>query len=299
MNVFGITIDSYLGGLTGALHETAPWVALFYFTSLEGGLVFLALPLAFFVGHRRDAFFMTVWFFVASLPIFVLLQDIEARYLLPNIFPLLGLAGLAGAGLKHQMISWTTIKRLILACVTFVALLGSGLMAQGLMTHEVEIQAVRKVIDRLQDRYGTNSGFILLTPNDVSDFRYLRVAYPELSVYNVHQEPTWGESSRRANGQRKLFGNHFIESLDELSELEGPFVYYGFNGSFPVTNLKALVEALPIPSKLETWMLTQISQMAKRNQLEESWIWGHPLISFEGFERIQHYHFSEIRLPPS
>lgn len=296
MLLIGITLDHYLGGIVGVLSETAPWASLIYFTGLEGGLVFLALPLAFIFGNRRDAAFVSVWFLLASLPLLILVSDIEDRYLLPNVFALLGLAGVAAAGLQRRIVGWSPVKKLILASAIIMTLFASGLAAQRLMTHEVEMRAVGRVIDRLRETYGPRGGFTLLTPNDVSDFRYLRVAYPDLPVFNVHQEPAWGDSYRRAPRQRLHYGNHFIGSLDELRRLEGPFIYYGFTSNFPVANLRALIKALPIPSDLTAWILAQVSQIARRNQLEESWMWEHPSIRFGAFDRIGHYHFTEIRL---
>ena len=289
MYVMGITFENYLGGVRGALNETAPWIAILYFTSLEGGLVFLALPLAFLFGSRRDASFMTVWFILASLPLYILLDDIEARYLLPNIFGLLGLAGVAGVGLHARLGNLSFGRKTLLFGAILLLLVVTGKFSQRFMSYEVDMREVDQIIDYLHTRYGAG-GFTLLVPDDHTDFRYLRVAYPDLSVFIVREQPETGGS--------ELFGTRIIRSLEELKGISGPFVYFGFESNFTVANLRSLIKELPIPTAPENWIIGEIAKMETRRPIEESWMWAHPGICFDKFGGTSHYRFAEVRVSP-
>ena len=77
------------------MSERASLAARLYVGVVEAGVLLLALPLALLHPRRREALFFVVWFALATAAVYLLLHDVETRYLLPNVPALLGLTCLA------------------------------------------------------------------------------------------------------------------------------------------------------------------------------------------------------------
>jgi hypothetical protein len=87
----GIPLAAYLWIFSLAMGEVTPILVRLYFTTLEGGVLFLALPMALSYRPRKEALFFLAWFVLSTVPVYLLLADIETRYLMANLLPLMGL----------------------------------------------------------------------------------------------------------------------------------------------------------------------------------------------------------------
>ena len=112
----GIELTQYLAVGGALLVRDDPFVVTLLNVGLEGGVFFIALPLAFLSGQRRRALFFGTWFVLASAPLFVVFHYVEFRYLAPNLIALAGLIWLAAEVLRPYLIDWWERRRVSLLC---------------------------------------------------------------------------------------------------------------------------------------------------------------------------------------
>ena len=222
--LLGIDLALYLKMGMQLPYREEPLVAKLLSIALEGGIFFAAVPLAFLSSRRRDVWFCLTWFLLATLPIPLLSEHVESRFLAPNLMPLIGLIYLAADGLAPRVVAWWRRSRAVTACVAGLALLivvGSNLIALSVMTHELRIDQLHRLIARLDQTYA-NRNYAILTPYTYTDFHYLRFAYPERPIYTVqtvfrpaarqlellsksrHHRPCPAESARRRTRLSRL-----------------------------------------------------------------------------------------------
>ena len=171
-------------------------------------------------------------------------EHVESRFLAPNLVPLIGLIYLAADGLAPRVAEWWRRSRAVTACVAGLALLivvGSNLIALSVMTHELRIDQLHRLIARLDQTYA-NRNYAILTPYTYTDFHYLRFAYPERPIYTVQtvfnqQTDNWS-----------YYPNRVITDLAQLKALDAELVYLGFHENLAVENLRRIVGAIPLPS---------------------------------------------------
>ena len=283
----GIDLAAYLKIGRWLLTREEPLAAKLLHIALEGGVFFLALPLAFLSSQRRDAWFCLTWFLLATLPLPLLIAHFESRYLAGNLVALIGLIYLATDGLAPRMAEWWRRSRAVTACVAGLALLivvGSNLIALSVMTHELRIDQLHRLIARLDQTYA-NRNYAILTPYTYTDFHYLRFAYPERPIYTVQtvfnqQTDNWS-----------YYPNRVITDLAQLKALDAELVYLGFHENLAVENLRRIVGAIPLPI-----LAKQFEKKKFQDHLALSWMWGHPDLVFEEPLREGHYLAYPVRL---
>jgi hypothetical protein len=140
--------------------------------------------------------------------------------------------------------------------------------------------------------------FTLLTPWIVTDFRYLRVAYPDYQVYEVNQPNPARRGSWTVEQQKAKYGNRYITSVEELGHLKEPLLYYGFEESPPVANLRRLVGFMPLPA-LRAKIDKMLTKVAQGGQFTESWMWGDPHFLFTPVLKLGHYRVDEVTSLPA
>ncbi|MGH6904193.1 MAG: hypothetical protein ACREIR_15775 [Geminicoccaceae bacterium] len=285
--LLGIDLALYLKMGPLLLLREEPWVAKLLHIALEGGIFFLAVPLAFLSRRRRDVWFCLTWFLLATLPIPLLSAHVESRFLAPNLMPLIGLIYLAADGLAPRVVAWWRSGRAAAvgaAGLLLLAVVGSDLIALSVMTHELRIDQLRRLIARLDQEY-PNRNYAILTPYTYTDFHYLRFVYPDRLIYTVqtvfrHPPNNW-----------RYYPDRVVTNLAELRSIDAELVYLGFHENLAVANLRRLVEVIPIPILVE-----QFDKRTFQDHLTLSWMWGNRDLIFEEPLREGHYLAYPVRV---
>ena len=283
----GIDLAVYLKIGRGLLTREEPLAAKLLHIALEGGVFFLALPLAFLSSRRRDAWFCLTWFLLATLPLPLLIAHFESRYLAGNLIPLIGLIYLAADGLAPRVAEWWRRSRPATACGAGLALLvvvGSNLIALSVMTHELRIDQLHRLIARLDQAYAGRN-YAILTPYTYTDFHYLRFAYPDRPIYTVQTVFS------RPTDNWSYYPGRVVTDLAQLKSLDAELVYLGFHENLAVENLRRIVGVIPLPI-----LAKQFEEKDFQDHLALSWMWGNRDLVFEEPLREGHYLAYPVRV---
>ena len=285
----GIDLATYLKIGLGVLHpREEPLVAKLLNVALEGGIFFLAVPLAFLSRRRRDVWFCLTWFGFASLPLPLVVNHLESRYLASNLVPLIGLIYLAADGLAPPVITWWRRSPAVTAGaagLTLLTIVGSNLIALPVMMHELRIDQLSRLIAHL-DRVYAGRQYAILTPYTYTDFHYLRFIYPDRPIYTV--QTIFNE---RSSGDFSYYPNRVITDLAQLKSIDADLVYLGYHENFAVANLRHIVSMLPIPI-----LSKQFEKMTFQDHLTLSWMWDNPDLIFGDPLREGHYLAYPVRI---
>jgi hypothetical protein len=282
----GIDLAAYLRIGTALLQRSEPLAAKLLHIALEGGVFFLAVPLAFLSRRRRDAWFCLSWFLFASLPLPLLIAHFESRYLAGNLIPLIGLIYLAADGLAPPVARWWRHSRVATACAAGLALLiivGSNLIALSVMTHELRIDQLDRLIARL-DRAYAGRNYAIMTPYTYTDFHYLRFAYPDRPIYTVQTV------FNRSSNNWGYYSDRVITDLGQLKSIDAELVYLGFHENLAVENLRRIAGMIPIP------IVAKQFEKKFQDHLTLSWMWGNPDLVFEEPLSEGHYLAYPVRI---
>ncbi|MGH6901987.1 MAG: hypothetical protein ACREIR_04540 [Geminicoccaceae bacterium] len=283
----GIDLAVYLKIGRGLLTREEPLAAKLLHIALEGGVFFLALPLAFLSRRRRDAWFCLTWFLLATLPLPLMIAHFESRYLAGNLVPLIGLIYLAGDGLTPRVAQWWRRSRAVTAGAAGLALLvvvGSNLIALSVMTHELRIDQLHRLIARLDQAYAGRD-YAILTPYAYTDFHYLRFAYPDRPIYTVQTVFS------RPTNDWSYYPGRVVTDLTQLKSLDAELVYLGFHENLAVENLRRIVGVIPLPI-----LARQFEKKEFQDHLALSWMWGNDDLIFEEPLREGHYLAYPVRI---
>ena len=296
MTAMGIELSSYLEVLFQLVERKEPLISIILHTLLEGGIFFLAFPLAFFSRHRVDAFFFMIWFVAATVPLLLIFSQIEARYLASNLIAITGLLYCAVDVLYPRVHSWWCRNRpltVICGCLVLTVIVLTNMASLAIMSHEIRMDQFHTVMSRLDRLYGRNN-YAILTPYAYTDFHYLRFVYPEREVYNVkavYPKRILQPDNLRALEDRFYHGRN-IRSLQELTALGKNLVYLGFEENFSVANLRKFARAVPAIN-----LEKQFAKMNFLNQISLSWMWKHPQLKFS--EKVRHGHYVAYVVTPT
>jgi Dolichyl-phosphate-mannose-protein mannosyltransferase len=304
--VTGISPERYFAfiGLAGQLAKPVEMKILA--TSLEWGLLWLAVLGAWCSPHKREVGFFTLWLALTTLPFLLMLNHVEERYLISNFIALTGLAHLAIEALRPKLTAWWRTQR---ALSLVVYGLGAGLMltsaavAQPLMMHEVQTNHLDRLLHRLDSLHKAHH-YAILTPVEYTTFFYLRFAYPQRDVYNVKTRPNtdWAAGGITATdgvgSQNRFYGARALHTIEQVRALHTDLVYLGYESTFPVANLRALARQVPL-ARVQRIIDAKLHRIVSTpNRMEQSWLWSHPSVTFQELARQGHYIAMRVVLQP-
>jgi hypothetical protein len=298
LRVMGIGLGSYFEIASLLAEKKEPLVSLILHIGLEGGVFFLALPLAFLSSQKKEAIFFAIWLLAATIPLPLLFEHIEARYLAPNLIAFSGLIYLALDGITSRIIAWWQRSKLLTASVGWLvltAIFAFNMVGLMVMSHEVRVDQFQVVLARLDRLFG-NADYAILTPWSYTDFHYLRFVYPDRPVYSVYATSSPGNVltvKKNPNSfEDHYYAGRMIRTLEELEGIpNAELVYVGFEENFPVANLRAIACAVPAIS-----LDTLIEKMSFLNHLSLSWMWDHPQLVFSEIVRYGHYVAYDVKI---
>ncbi len=271
----GVDPRMFLAFAANVAAEREPVASMLLQTALVAGVLYLAVPLAFLSPRRREATLLLIWLAFCTLPLILLTQSIEVRYLAQNLPPLCGLIALSLEGLRRVL-----ADRAGLAAVGVVVMAGviaaTGSAAQLVFPHEVDADDYARLLATLDEEH--RDGYAILTPWDYTDFHYLRFMYPGRRVYNVHTRRTQKgtpDTAWTASVQRRWYGERLVATPEALEQTPGPWVYVGFEQAFPVANLRWIASFIPLEAARAA-VDRELARMSPRSQVRESWLWDHP-----------------------
>ena len=294
--VLNIPLSQFLAFMGVASQETKPLVAKLFQLSLTYGLFLLALPLALLNPNRQWKWFMLVWLGLATVPFLVILSRLETRYLTLSVVPLGGLVWLALDTLKRWANRMPKRSYRTLWVAGMVSIIVSAVIIQPLTEHEVRMDQFATAIDRIQVD-ASDRPFSVLVPWEYADFHYLRLAYPELSVFSVYENSNLSpdELVSWQHFQDKYYGDRVLRTLDGVNALPGLKFYIGFESTFSIENLRHMLESLPLVGFSEK-ISAEIQSISPLRHLEKSWMWNHSAIDIQAFDRVGHYQIFKVNL---
>jgi hypothetical protein len=294
LRIAGIPLERYL--VVWKFQETIhdPVEAKFLSLALELGPFFLALPLAFLGPRKGDARFFALWFALATLPM-LLSRRVEDRYLVANLVPLAGLAGLSIEGLAPAIRRrWSSHRPASIAAALIAAavLVGPTALAQKVMFHGVQAGQLRELLRRLDVAYGRD-GYVIVTPSEYTTFLYLRFVEPDRPVYTVFTAgpPDHRDPAAWPGFQRRHFGARALQSAEEAAAVGARMVYVGPESDLSVADLGALVQSVP-SARLRAAGESFIRRMDPFNPLVLSWMWRDPRIRLT--DDLHHGHYAAM-----
>jgi hypothetical protein len=173
------------------------------------------------------------------------------------------------------------------------------LIAQPLAEHEVRTGQFDIALGKIQDMAGSQVYSVLL-PWEYTDFHYLRVAYPDLNVFSVYVYSNNDVSEDRTAAwksfQDKFYGERVLHNLDDTKTLGGIKYYVGFGYTFPIENLKHVLEALPDWGLLQI-ILDKLNSISPLIHYETSWMWNNPNVDLQLLDEIGHYKIFRVDVP--
>lgn len=291
--LLGIELGSYFWVVGFARQEHAPLAVRLYALFMESGPLLLALPIVLFHLQRAELRFLLVWFALATGTMFALLDDLEARYLLGNMVPLLGLGGFAVEILTKW---WRTRANHFLhlgtglLVVTFVVI---GRSAQPFMEHDLDSTELEMVVRTLDRLYGGPGAYTLLAAWHHADYHYVRVVYPDRRIHSVERTRDRRSVTEVDVKDRAFYGEAIVLDGDTLARIPRPWLCFGVGANPPITNLRRLADRLPIED-LRRKAHGIIDRVAKRRHFFDTWVWRDPRIRVVPVLEIGHYRVAEL-----
>ena len=295
LSALSISLDRFLGS-SDLLSKHSPLVPKLMHIAITAGVVWVLLPFSLLTTRRPELRFFWAWFAVATLPFLLLFEHVEPRYLPASLVPMAGIAALAiEAAWSRARPLFNRQRPLALAAasVSAVLLVTAHALAMKVMPHEVDVFELRKSLAGLDAIHGNNRS-VILASSRFTDFHILRVLWPERAVYCVDDTPLLvtprSENSAAVLSETYMQGRQ-IESLDGLHQLDGPFVYFGFEQTFAPVNLAAIMD-LARPG-LGARLLASFDLL---NHLEMSWVWTSDQLLLEPISTSAHYRVFDVQL---
>jgi hypothetical protein len=288
-----IELARYVGVGAMALAKHEPFVVTLLNVGLEGGAFFIALPLALLSRQRRSTLFFATWFVLSSAPLFLIFSYVEFRYLATNLIALTGLIWLAAEALRPRLIHRWEQRRPSLLCfgaASVFAVAGSNALALAIMMHEVRMDHLADVVERLDRAYGPD--YAILVPWTFTNFHYLRFVYPDRQIYSVqsvfedYRSAVWWRQM-----QDRYYGKQVIRSMDELTTFGSKLVYLGYDENFSVANLRTVVSFVPFLG-----LERQFQKARFINHLAMSWMWEDPNVILTERFRRGYYRVYDVKL---
>ncbi|MCG6892161.1 MAG: hypothetical protein LJE65_01010 [Desulfobacteraceae bacterium] len=291
----GLALSDYLavGSAVEEMSIPAPLYVLNILT--EGGLLFLALPLAFTALDRGSVRFFGLWFLLSTLPMLIFFRYVEPRFLIMNLPALAGLTALAWSGVQERFFrrdsGRETAKRLA-AGIVILCLSGTAYAAQFVMPHEVRWDQFRTIFKRLDGRYGVGN-YTILIPWSYTDYHFLRFVYPERDIFNVNSNEMSGlgdgEWKADLENSASYYGSRLLRTKDEIMALQKPIIYLGFKENHTAYNLMKIADAMGMDN-----VVRRIRSVGLLDHLTTSWMWDSPHFSFKPLFRVDHYNVLEV-----
>lgn len=291
--LLGIELASYVWVIGFARQEYAPLPVRLYAACMAGGPLLLAVPFALRHLRRADVRFLFVWFVLATGTTFALLDDLEARYFLANLIPLLGLGGFAIEILATLWRARSNHLHPLGAASLVVTFASVGWLARPFMEHDLDSTELAVVVRTLDRLYGGPTNYTLLTAWHQSDYHYARVAYPEHRIHSVERTRDRRSVTEIDAPDRAFYGAALVLDGDTLATIPRPWLYFGVGANPPIANLRWLADRLPIEN-LRRMAHAIIDRVAKRRHFFDTWIWRDPRIRIVPVLEFGHYRVAEL-----
>ena len=296
--VLRIPISQFLGFMVVASKVNEPILAKLLKLVLTYGLFLLVLPLALLNPNRQWKWFMIAWFGLATIPFLIILSRLEVRYLTLSAVPLSGLVWLACDSLTAWIKHFSNRSRQWMWTVAMVSTVVVAIFVQPLTEHELRIDQFESAVQLIQAD-AREQPFSVLIPWEYADFHYLRVAYPDLNVFSVHENSDLApaELADWKRFQNKYYGDRVLHTLDDINALQGLKYYVGYGATFSIENLRYMLGYLPA-SDLRQEISAKVQSMSPLKHMEKSWMWNHPNVELQVFRKIGHYQIFRVDLLP-
>jgi hypothetical protein len=265
-----INLWSYLQAFVGGEAKSLATSLLAIATT--GGLVF---PLAIIGLANRDRVtvrLLAVWTLLvwAAMVGLTATYSVEPRYLSAGLLPL---AGLGALGIEVLIDRWPRLAVAPVASAAVLAAVGVNAVAVALMPYELDRPALLRAVATIE-RAGP--GTRILIPWAYTDFNFLRSVLPDAEIFCVHSPEPEAPPERVVTWQARFrgwYGDRYLVEPERLQAFlaSGPVYYLGWRRYPPLTNARAMVEALGLSGLAAR--LDLMAQRSLQDHLTASWIW--------------------------
>jgi hypothetical protein len=190
------------------------------------GPFLLMVPFALFSQHKREMVFYCVWFSCNVVPMLIGFHYIEERFVVGGAPALAGLAVMGGEVIWRLLGSPRRLFAKVAGLLTIaVVVMASNNFIQPRTIHEVDETAYAQVMDWLNKTYPDRP---ILIPWPISDYHYLRIAYPDAPVYLVNTSVFFGPLRYAHDPQswdaalKKWYRNRYVGNYEALENLSPP-----------------------------------------------------------------------------
>jgi hypothetical protein len=226
LGMFNIPLSQFLAFLSVASSAGEPLPAKVFKLLLTYGSFYLVIPLGLMNPNRKLKWFMGVWFILATVPFLIAVPRLEVRYLITSFIPLAGFTCLALENLhlrsEQPCHGFRVLKHPISLSILALVVVVTSMFVQPFSEHEVRTDQFGASIKRIEEVVG-NEPFSVLVPWEYTDFHYLRVTQPHLSVFTVYenQSSTPDRLAYWKQFQDRYYDGRVLHTLDQLMAIEG------------------------------------------------------------------------------
>ncbi len=162
-------------------YESIP--ARLFRTGLEGAL-FCLLLIPSLLGYREKRFrFALIWFISASIPVWIMSNHIETRFLYHNLIPLSILIFIGFSMVFDRMSEIVNKKTAKIGVVTvFAGILIGNVFFVEFMETELDESAYTRLFEEIDALYDDK---IILIPYAFVDYSFLKFAFPDEEIFTV------------------------------------------------------------------------------------------------------------------
>lgn len=205
-----------------AMYHQSIYLRLFE-TFLVGSL-FYPLIIFSFPSYREKRFkFAFIWFISATIPIWIVSNHIEARFLYPTLIPFSMLVFIGSSRLFSRVgrviSNNNTIKTGIVALI-FAGIVIANLFCMGFMENELDENDYIHLFKKIDNLYDNK---IILIPYAFTDYSFLKFAFPDEQIFTVQNIKNTEEERKRMEEE---YGDGYIGGMESLRKLDNTTILY-------------------------------------------------------------------------
>ena len=184
-------------------------------TGLEGAF-FCLLLIQSLLSYREKRFkFALIWFISASIPVWIVSNHIETRFLYHNLIPLSILIFIGFSMVFGKMSEVVADKKTaeIGIVIIFAAILIGNVFFAGPLWTELDERAYTSLFEEIDALYDDK---IILIPYAFVDYSFLRFAFPNEEIFNVQS----------IEGTEEEYGGDYLGDICSLEQFNETAVLY-------------------------------------------------------------------------
>jgi hypothetical protein len=265
-------------------------MSIFGFFSF-GGIIWIISFFSLYSNNKKMTYYFFTWLSITLVPMILITRNymIEPRYLASGIIPLAGL-GIIGSDVIFKKVNMSRNTYWIF--IVFAGLIVMNKMITNVMPYELDSYSMKNAIQKISVE---DQNAAILIPYAYTDFHYLKIMYPEKSIYNVNNPVgiTRSVTEEWKNRLKNWYGSSYVDNEKTLGMvLNNRNAYYlGWEKYPPAEHIMKLTKYLKL-KKVSNF----IDSLPLKNHLEESWMWRNSAYELEFIRKCGQYKYFKVNL---